>query len=132
MAIVGEGAATLTVSESGLGRRTPYDEYRLQGRGGKGLRNYYCDKNGPVAGFCSVDDAHDIVLITDSGIIIRIPSDQISMQSRYAGGVRVMRVDEETKLIGITVVEKQEEDNSAPAEETEEAETESQEVSSEE
>ena len=132
MAIVGEGAATLTVSESGLGRRTPYDEYRLQGRGGKGLRNYYCDKNGPVAGFCSVDDEHDIVLITDSGIIIRIPSDQISMQSRYAGGVRVMRVDEETKLIGITVVEKQEEDNSAPAEETEEAETESQEVSSEE
>ena len=132
MAVVGEGECTLTVSESGLGRRTNYDEYRVQTRGGKGLRNYYCDKNGPVAGFCSVDDAHDIVLITDSGIIIRIPSDQISMQSRYAGGVRVMRVDEETKLIGITVVEKQEEDNSAPAEETEEAETESQEVSSEE
>ena len=122
MAVVGEGECTLTVSESGLGRRTNYDEYRVQTRGGKGLRNYYCDKNGPVAGFCSVDDQHDIVLITDSGVIIRIPSEQISMQSRYAGGVRVMRVDDETKLIGITVVEKQGE---------EEAEAESAEVSEE-
>ncbi len=120
MAVVGEGECTLTVSESGLGRRTNYDEYRVQTRGGKGLRNYYCDKNGPVAGFCSVDDQHDIVLITDSGVIIRIPSEQISMQSRYAGGVRVMRVDDETKLIGITVVEKQGEEES---EETVEEET---------
>ena len=116
MAVVGEGECTLTVSESGLGRRTNYDEYRVQSRGGKGLRNYYCDKNGPVAGFCSVDDQKDIVLITDSGVIIRIPSEQISMQSRYAGGVRVMRVDDETKLIGITVVEKQGEDETADAE----------------
>ena len=116
MAVVGEGECTLTVSESGLGRRTNYDEYRVQSRGGKGLRNYYCDKNGPVAGFCSVDDQKDIVLITDSGVIIRIPSEQISMQSRYAGGVRVMRVDDETKLIGITVVEKQGEDETVDAE----------------
>ena len=116
MAVVGEGECTLTVSESGLGRRTNYDEYRVQSRGGKGLRNYYCDKNGPVAGFCSVDDQKDIVLITDSGVIIRIPSEQISVQSRYAGGVRVMRVDDETKLIGITVVEKQGEDETADAE----------------
>ena len=120
MAVVGEGECTLTVSESGLGRRTNYDEYRVQTRGGKGLRNYYCDKNGPVAGFCSVDDKHDIVLITDSGVIIRIPSEQISMQSRYAGGVRVMRVDDETKLIGITVVEKQGEDEADIAELSEE------------
>ena len=134
MAIVGEGDYALTVSESGLGRRTNYDEYRLQGRGGKGLRNYYCDKNGPVAGFCSVDDNCDMVLITDSGIIIRIPADQISVQSRYAGGVRVMRVDEETKLIGITVVEKQEEDElEAAVEDTaEEASAEIMEVPSEE
>ena len=122
MAVVGEGECTLTVSESGLGRRTNYDEYRVQTRGGKGLRNYYCDKNGPVAGFCSVDNQKDIVLITDSGVIIRIPSEQISMQSRYAGGVRVMRVDDETKLIGITVVEKQgEDDETTAAEASEEA-----------
>ena len=122
MAVVGEGDYALTVSESGLGRRSDYEEYRLQGRGGKGLRNYYCDKNGPVAGFCSVDGEHDIVLITDNGVIIRIPSEQISVQSRYAGGVRVMKVDGETKVIGITVVEKQ--DNEEEAEVSVEAEAE--------
>lgn len=99
----------LTVSRSGLGRRTDSEEYRLQTRGGKGLRNYYCDKNGPVAGFEMVDDQTDIILITDSGIIIRIPADQISKQSRYAGGVKVMRVDDQTSIIGIAVTEKEEE-----------------------
>ena len=98
----------LTVSQSGLGRRTDSEEYRLQTRGGKGLRNYYCDKNGPVAGFEMVDDQTDIILITDSGIIIRIPADQISKQSRYAGGVKVMRVDDQTSIIGIAVTEKEE------------------------
>ena len=107
----------LTVSRSGLGRRTDSGEYRLQTRGGKGLRNYYCDKNGPVAGFEMVDDQTDIILITDSGIIIRIPADQISKQSRYAGGVKVMRVDDQTSLIGIAVTEKEEE--SEEPEETE-------------
>lgn len=107
----------LTVSRSGLGRRTDSEEYRLQTRGGKGLRNYYCDKNGPVAGFEMVDDQTDIILITDSGIIIRIPADQISQQSRYAGGVKVMRVDDQTSIIGIAVTEKEEE-----SEEPEEAE----------
>ena len=99
----------LTVSQSGLGRRTDSEEYRLQTRGGKGLRNYYCDKNGPVAGFEMVDDQTDIILITDSGIIIRIPADQISKQSRYAGGVKGMRVDDQTSIIGIAVTEKEEE-----------------------
>ena len=99
----------LTVSQSGLGRRTDSEEYRLQTRGGKGLRNYYCDKNGPVAGFEMVDDQTDIILITASGIIISIPADQISKQSRYAGGVKVMRVDDQTSIIGIAVTEKEEE-----------------------
>lgn len=56
-----------------------------------------------------VDDQTDIILITDSGIIIRIPADQISKQSRYAGGVKVMRVDDQTSIIGIAVTEKEEE-----------------------
>ena len=109
MVVAEEGKDILTVSQSGLGRRTDVSEYRIQTRGGKGLRNYYCDKNGPVAGFEKVDSENDIILITDSGIIIRIPADQISKQSRYAGGVKVMRVDEETSIIGIAAVEKEEE-----------------------
>ena len=120
MVVAEAGKDILTVSRSGLGRRTDLSEYRLQSRGGKGLRNYYCDKNGPVAGFEKVDDNNDIMLITDSGIIIRIPADQISQQSRYAGGVKVMKVDNETSIIGIAAVEKEEEaesDDTTPTEE---------------
>lgn len=50
MAVVNEGEYLLTVSENGQGRKTFPDEYRIQSRGGKGIRNYYTDKNGPVAG----------------------------------------------------------------------------------
>ena len=71
------------------------------------------------------------MLITDSGVIIRIPSEQISMQSRYAGGVRVMRVDDETKLIGITVVEKQGEEESAETVEEETVDAAEQEITEE-
>lgn len=109
MVVAEAGKDILTVSRSGLGRRTDLSEYRLQSRGGKGLRNYYCDKNGPVAGFEKVDDNNDIMLITDSGVIIRIPADQISQQSRYAGGVKVMKVDDQTSIIGIAAVEKDDE-----------------------
>ena len=56
-----------------------------------------------------MDEDQDIILITDSGIVIRIPADQISAQSRYAGGVKVMRLDDQTKVIGIAAVEKEEE-----------------------
>lgn len=105
MVVVDEDKMILTVSESGQGRRTSPSEYRLQSRGGKGLRNYYCDKNGPVAGFDNVDDESDLIVITDIGIIIRIPANQISTQSRYAGGVKVMKVEEETRIIGIATVE---------------------------
>ncbi len=107
MVVAEAGKDILTVSRSGLGRRTDLSEYRLQSRGGKGLRNDYCDKNGPVAGFEKVDDNNDIMLITDSGVIIRIPADQISKQSRYAGGVKVMKVDNETIIIGIAAAAKE-------------------------
>ena len=68
------GATLLTVSESGLGRRTEVSQYRLQSRGGKGIRNYYVDKNGPVAGVRMVDEDDDVIIITDDGVIIRIPA----------------------------------------------------------
>ena len=67
-----------------------------------------------------MDDNNDIMLITDSGVIIRIPADQISKQSRYAGGVKVMKVDDQTSIIGIAAVEKEEEaesDDTTPTEE---------------
>lgn len=123
MVVVDEDKMILTVSESGQGRRTSPSEYRLQSRGGKGLRNYYCDKNGPVAGFDNVDDESDLIVITDIGIIIRIPANQISTQSRYAGGVKVMKVEEETRIIGIATVESEGENEDDSNEEATEENT---------
>ena len=101
MARVREGnqPTVLTVSESGLGRRTEIDQYRLQSRGGKGIRNYYVDKNGPVAGVKLVDADDDVILITDDGVIIRIPAAEITVQSRYGGGVKAMRVAEGSRVV---------------------------------
>lgn len=92
-------ATVLTVSESGLGRRTEVSQYRLQSRGGKGIRNYYVDRNGPVAGVKMVDGDDDVILITDDGVIIRIPVQEITVQSRYGGGVRAMRVAEDSRVV---------------------------------
>lgn len=100
MAKVRPGATLLTVTEKGFGRRSDYEEYRLQSRGGKGIINYKVnDDKGYVAGIRSVDDDDDIIMITDDGVIIRIPVDQINVQSRYAGGVRVMRVAEGCRIV---------------------------------
>ena len=100
-----EGATLLTVSDRGLGRRSQPSEYRVQNRGGKGIRNYYTDgKNGKVAGIKMVDEGDDVILITDDGIIIRIPASDVAIQSRYGGGVRTMRVEETSRVVAMARV----------------------------
>ena len=114
MEIVTAGKKLLTISESGQGRRTSFEDYRLQNRGGKGLQNY---KNGRVAGIKDVDDDDEIILISSDGIIIRTRVDEINVQSRYAGGVRVMRIGEENRVVNFTVAPKNEDDaEDSPAE----------------
>ncbi len=104
-----EGASLLTLTESGYGRRTDPDEYRLIRRGGKGVTNYkQIDTRGLVTGIKMVDDSDDVIMITDSGVILRTSAEQISTQSRYGGGVTVMRVDEGCKVVTITTAPKEE------------------------
>ena len=93
-----DGALLLTVSEDGKGRKTDIGEYRLQSRGGKGIRNY-AGKNGDVAGVKYISEGDDVFLISDDGVIIRIPSDEITTQSRYGSGVRVMRLSGERRIV---------------------------------
>ncbi len=100
MSTVRDGAKLLTVTEDGKGRLTVLDEYRMQYRGGLGIRNYNCDKKGTtIAGVKAVDDEDDAILISQSGIIIRMHVADIAVQSRYGGGVRVMRVGEDDKVV---------------------------------
>lgn len=110
MARVREDGMLLTVTEKGQGRRTPFDEYRLQSRAGKGVINYKVDEDkGYVAGIRTVNDDDDAILITDDGVIIRIPVSEIAIQSRYAGGVRVMRVTGETRIVSMARAQHEEE-----------------------
>jgi DNA gyrase subunit A len=120
MEIVSDGAKLLTVSENGQGRRTPFDDYRLQNRGGKGIQNF---KNGRVAGIGAVEDDDDVILISSDGIIIRMKVDEINVQSRYAGGVRVMKVADESRVVSLEVPPKAaEEETDEGAEEEAEGE----------
>ena len=103
-----EGNTLLTITEKGQGRRSNNEDYRLQTRGGKGSINYKAvDENGEVAGFRTVSDEDDVIMITNDGIIIRTSVESISTQSRYAKGVRVMRVAENQKIITVAGAEKE-------------------------
>ena len=94
----------LTVSQTGLGRLSNHDEYRVQSRAGKGVLNYHTEKYGEVASVLLVSDDNDIILISSDGIIIRIKASQINTVSRTSKGVRVMRVSEGEKLVSATAV----------------------------
>ena len=114
----------LTVSETGLGRLSNHDEYRVQTRAGKGVLNYHIEKYGLVAAVDMVTDDDDVILIASNGIIIRIAAEQINTVSRTSKGVRVMRIGEEDKVVSAIAVQKEETDEEASDETNSEAETE--------
>ena len=115
----------LTVSETGLGRLSNHDEYRVQTRAGKGVLNYHTEKYGEVASVLLVGDDNDIILISSDGIIIRIKASQINTVSRTSKGVRVMRVSEGEKLVSATAVSSSDEEETTDISEQADNETES-------
>ena len=113
----------LTVSETGLGRLSNHDEYRVQTRAGKGVLNYHTEKYGEVASVLLVGDDNDIILISSDGIIIRIKASQINTVSRTSKGVRVMRVSEGEKLVSATAVSSSDDEETTEIATEEETET---------
>lgn len=107
----------LTVSETGYGRKSDFEEYRVQSRAGKGLINYHTEKYGKVAMIAPVTDDNDVIMITTDGIVIRTHASQISSFKRPGKGVKVMRVKDGEKLATLSIVDKYEE------EETEQTQT---------
>lgn len=103
MSILREGGLVLTVSETGYGRLSPMEDYRLQNRGGKGLTNYHTDKYGKVAAIKVVDLTDDIILISADGVIIRIEASSIRVCARPSKGVRVMRIQgDENRVVTLS------------------------------
>lgn len=106
MARVRDGAAVLTVSEKGLGRRSALDAYRIQNRGGYGMLNYkVSDEKGYVCGIKVVDEDDDIIMISSEGIVIRLRASDVRIMGRYATGVRMMRVTDDSKVVAFTRAE---------------------------
>ena len=125
VALVEEGAQVLSITENGYGKRTDIDEYRLQGRGGKGVKAMnLTEKTGPLAAQLLVHDQEDLLIITTDGTVIRTPVSAISVQGRATQGVRLMRVDEDTKVICVARAEAEPEelDEEIPEEAIENAE----------
>lgn len=99
MSVLRENGLVLTVSETGYGRLSNPEDYRLQHRGGMGILNYHVEKYGDVAAIKVVDLDDDIILIADDGVIIRIEAGSIRICARPSKGVRVMKINEGSKVI---------------------------------
>ena len=114
------GRCVLSITENGYGKRTEIDEYRLQGRGGKGIKAMnLTDKTGALAGQLLVNEEEDILIITDDGTVIRTPVSSISVQGRNTQGVRLMRVQENSRVVCVARAEAEEEAPEEPEEDGE-------------
>lgn len=124
-----EGGYVLTVSETGYGRLSEIDDYRLQSRGGMGLINYHTEKYGNVAAIKVVDLDDDVILIADNGVIIRISASSIRICARPSKGVSVMKLSDGNKVVTFARSPHEEDDESHNTEENGETETNSETVS---
>lgn len=102
-----QGDSLLIVSENGLGKRTSINEFKVQRRGGKGIKCYKInDKTGYVIGVKAVNDEHEIMMITNEGVIIQFRVSDVSMIGRNTSGVKLINMDikEDIKVAKIAKV----------------------------
>ncbi|MBR3745371.1 MAG: DNA gyrase subunit A, partial [Selenomonadaceae bacterium] len=100
-----KGAEVWTVSEEGIGKRTPTEEYRPQSRGGKGLINMkVTEKTGEVVGIKVVKPDQELMLITTEGIVIRTSVNDIRSIGRNTQGVILMKTKDDDKVAALATV----------------------------
>ncbi len=105
MCLVDPMATLLTLCENGYGKRTEFEEYRLQGRGGYGVINIRTpERNGRVVAMKSIRDADEMMLITSGGMIVRTAAGELRTIGRATQGVRVIALNAGDKLIGVARV----------------------------
>jgi DNA gyrase subunit A len=104
--VVQEGVTILTVTERGYGKRTPLDEYRLQGRAGKGIIDIKTGgRNGNVVAMLQVRDGDDILVVTTKGKIIRFHAVDVSAQGRNTWGVRIIDLEADDRVGSVARVD---------------------------
>lgn len=104
--MIADDQEVLVLTEKGFGKRTPASEYPTKGRGGKGIKTLkVAEKNGSLAGLTTVSGDEDIMVITDTGVIIRTSVANISQTGRSTMGVKVMRLNDEAKIMTFALVD---------------------------
>jgi DNA gyrase subunit A len=107
MEVIDGDSTILSVCENGYGKRTPLEEYRAQGRGGKGIYTIQVsERNGPVVGICQVSETDDLMLMTSSGKITRFTVAEVGVIGRLTQGVKLMNVEQGEKVISVCKVAK--------------------------
>lgn len=102
----------LAITENGFGKRTEVEEYRCQGRAGKGILTYKTtSKTGHIIGIKVVNDTDDVMMITDTGVVIRINVKDISVLGRNTQGITLMRTSNGGKVMNIAKIPKEDEVN---------------------
>ncbi len=101
----------LTATENGYGKRTSVDDFPVQGRGGQGvIAIQTSERNGKTVGAVQVAEDDEIMLISSNGTLVRTAVDDISVQGRNTQGVRLIRVEDEQRLVGLARIESIEEE----------------------
>ncbi|MCY7170087.1 DNA gyrase subunit A [Streptococcus mitis] len=110
----------LIITDKGYGKRTVATEYPTKGRGGKGMQTAkITEKNGSLAGLMTVKGDEDLMIITDTGVMIRTNVANISQTGRSTMGVKVMRLDQDAKIVTFTTVTAAEKEEVGTENETE-------------
>ena len=113
MELVEPDQELLVVTENGYGKRTSVKDYKIQVRGGKGLLTYdktKFKKTGALIGAMVVDEDDEVLMINSEGIIIRIRAGEVSKLGRATQGVKIMKVVDDTKIVAMAKVIKEEEE----------------------
>lgn len=114
MELVEPDQELFVVTENGYGKRTSVKDYKIQVRGGKGLLTYdktKFKKTGALIGAMVVDEDDEILMINSEGIIIRIRAGEVSKLGRATQGVKIMKVGDDTKIVAMAKVIKEDDDD---------------------
>ena len=116
--VISDDQEVLVLTEKGFGKRTAASEYPTKGRGGKGIKTLnVAAKNGPLAGLVTVSGDEDMVVMTDTGVVIRTNVSNISQTGRSTMGVKVMRLDDDAKIMTFALVAAEEDKEEIEGEE---------------
>lgn len=122
MELADETSEVLVISRCGFGKRTTIDEYKVQNRGGKGVKTLnITEKNGKLISLKTVSGTEDLMIITNDGIVIRMPIDQISTTGRVTQGVKLIRLNDGQFVANVAVIDSEDDSIEGSIECTEES-----------